>query len=121
VHFLQIWIMPERRNIAPGYEQKAFDLEGKRGVLQLVASRDGREGSITVHQDVALYAGRFDAGQSASMPIAKGRGAWVQVARGRVHVNGTELQQGDGAAIENESKVRVQADDAAEVLIFDLA
>jgi redox-sensitive bicupin YhaK (pirin superfamily) len=120
VHFLQIWILPEKRNLEPGYEQKAFALDEKKGTLQLVASRDGRDGSVTVHQDIALYAGRFDAGQEASVSIAKGRGAWVHVARGRATVNGTTLAEGDGAAIEEETSVHVRADDQAEVLVFDL-
>ena len=121
VHFLQIWIVPERTNIEPGYEQKAFALDDSKGAFKLVASRDGRDGSVTVHQDMALFAGRFEPGQSASVSIAKGRGAWVHVARGAVNVNGTTLRAGDAAALEDESTVKVSADEASEVLLFDLA
>jgi redox-sensitive bicupin YhaK (pirin superfamily) len=121
VHFLQIWILPEKRNIQPGYEQKAFPLDAKKGSFQLVASRDGRDGSVTVHQDVALHAGRFESGQEATVSIAEGRAAWVQLARGRATVNGTAMAEGDGAAIEGEPSVNVKADGDAEVLVFDLA
>jgi quercetin 2,3-dioxygenase len=124
VRFLQIWIEPERRGIAPGYEQKSFGERDRRGVLKLVASRDGRDGSVTVHQDVSLYAGLLGAGESASVPLAAGRRAWVQVARGKVAVEGQVLAEGDGAAIEGMgggAQVTVEGRDASEVLVFDLA
>ncbi len=120
VHLLQIWILPERRSLAPGYEQRSFDLSANTGAFQRVASRDGRDGSVTVHQDVTVWAARFDAGQRAEIPIASGRRAWVQVARGDVRVNGTALTAGDGAALRDEPRVAVEADGAAEVLVFDL-
>jgi redox-sensitive bicupin YhaK (pirin superfamily) len=125
VRFLQIWIEPERRGLPPGYEQKRFDESERRGRLRLVASRDGRDGSVTVHQDVSLYAGLLGAGERASIAIAAGRRAWVQVARGSVVVNGQTLGQGDGAGIEiegpGEREVSVEGRDTSEVLVFDLA
>jgi redox-sensitive bicupin YhaK (pirin superfamily) len=122
-HFLQIWIEPERRGLPPGYEQKTFEDSERRGVLRLVASRDGRAGSVTVHQDVSLYAGIFGAGQRAETSLAKGRRAWVQVARGAVTVNGAALAEGDGAAVDEESTVVVEGRETSkdsEVLVFDL-
>ena len=124
VHFLQIWLLPEKRNLQPGYEQKAFSPEERRGKLRLVAARDGRDGAVTVHQDALVYAGLLDAGQKVEHAIAPGRGAWVQVARGSVEANGVKLVQGDGAALEGEKSVRIAGADggeAAEVLLFDLA
>ena len=121
VHFLQIWIMPAERGIAPGYEQKAFSREEKQGRLRVVASPDGREGSVTIHADAVLRAGLFDAGESADLALAAGRHAWVHVARGKVRVNGRELGEGDGAALTEEPSVRIEGIDGAEVLVFDLA
>ena len=121
VHFLQIWILPERAGIVPGYEQKRFEAAEKRGRFRLVASREGRDGSVSLHQDVALYAGLFDAGEGATLPIAAGRCAWVHVARGRARVNGRELGEGDGAALRDEAAVVVEGVADAEVLVFDLA
>jgi redox-sensitive bicupin YhaK (pirin superfamily) len=119
VHFLQIWILPAERGLAPGYEQRAFG-EERNGRLRLVASRDGREGSVTVHQDVAMYAAILAAGERTSHALAKGRHAWVQVARGTVSVNGKALQAGDGAAISDEGAVELEASDPSEVVLFDL-
>jgi redox-sensitive bicupin YhaK (pirin superfamily) len=121
VHFLQIWLLPERRNLPPGYEQKSFDDAQKRGRLRLVASRDGREGSVTVHQDVALYAGLFDAGEKAELALSSGRHAWVHVARGNARVNGVELAAGDAAQVSEEERVLVEGISGGEVLVFDLA
>jgi redox-sensitive bicupin YhaK (pirin superfamily) len=123
VHFLQIWIVPAERGIKPGYEQKSFSPGDKRGKLRLVASRDGRDGSVTIHADAALYAGLFAAGESATLPIAAGRHAYVQVARGTVRVNGQQLQAGDGATLSGEPNVQVEglADGEGELLVFDLA
>jgi hypothetical protein len=121
VRFLQIWIEPERRGLPPGYEQKAFSPEERRGKLRLVASRDGREGSVTVHQDVSLYAALLDAGQSTKVAVAPGRRAWVQVARGSVVADGQVLGEGDGAAVDGQTAVTIEGRDAAEVLVFDLA
>ena len=122
-HFLQIWIEPERRGMPPGYEQKRFEESERKGLLRLVASRDGRDGSVTVHQDLSLYAGVLGAGQTAEVRLAEGRRAWVQVARGMVTVNGTVLSEGDGAAMESESRVTIEGREASkdsEVLLFDL-
>jgi len=121
VHFLQIWLLPEQRGIDPGYEQKRFDRADKEDRLRLIASRDGRDGAITVHQDVDLYAGIFAAGKGASIGLRPGRHAWVQVARGAITVNGQPLDQGDGAAVSDESALEIRATAHAEVLLFDLA
>ena len=121
VHFLQIWLMPEKRNIAPSYEQKQFTDEDKRGKLVLVASRDGANGSLTINADARVYAGILDAGHTATLELAPGRGAWIQVARGKVRVNGQDLAEGDGIAIENVPTLTVEGVDDGEVLAFDLA
>nr|HEX4315361.1 pirin family protein [Kofleriaceae bacterium] len=121
VHFLQIWIVPDKRGVAPGYEQKTFTAADKRGKLVLVASTDGRDGSVAIHADARIYAGVLGAGESAELAVPAGRGAWLQVARGKVRVNGNELAEGDGAAIENEATVRIDGVDDGEVIAFDLA
>jgi len=118
VHFLQIWIQPDKHGIAPGYEQKT--LPAPQGRLQLVASRDGRDGSVTIHADANVYTGNFGAGESAQLSIDERRGAWVHVARGRVRINGKELSDGDGAAIVGES-LEIAGIDDGELLVFDLA
>ncbi|HEY8089199.1 MAG TPA: pirin family protein [Polyangiaceae bacterium] len=121
VHFLQIWIEPERRGLEPGYEQKTFPPEERRGKLRLVASRDGREGSVTIHQDASLYAGLLAEGETAKVEVAPGRRLWVQVAKGSVKVDGQVLGTGDGASVEGQTQVTVEGRDAGEVLVFDLA
>jgi quercetin 2,3-dioxygenase len=121
VHFLQIWIEPGKRGIAPSYEQKAFRDDDKLGRLRVVAAPDGRDGSVTVHADAALYAGVFDAGQTAAHALAPGRHAWVHVVRGKARVNGTELGAGDAAALSGEAAVHIEGLDASELLVFDLA
>jgi redox-sensitive bicupin YhaK (pirin superfamily) len=121
VHFLQIWILPERDGLAPSYEQKHFAAEERRGRLCLVASRDGREGSIRVHQDVALYATLLGAGESLSHALGPGRHAWLQLARGRCALNGIALEAGDGAAVSGERSLRLDGSAGAEALLFDLA
>ena len=121
VHFLQIWIVPEREGLKPGYEQKTFEPGEKRGHLRLIGSRDGREGSVTIHQDADLYATLLEAGESVSHAIDAGRGAWVQVARGSINVNGQRLEPGDGMAIEGGGGLRLEAETPAEVLLFDMA
>jgi quercetin 2,3-dioxygenase len=121
VHFLQIWILPMVQGLLPEYEQKAFSDADKRGRLRLVASKDGREGSVTVHQDVALYAGLLEAGEKASLALAAGRGAWVQVVRGRARVNGQALGEGDGAAVTAETSLELVGEASAELLVFELA
>ena len=121
VHFLQIWLIPRERGIKPGYEQKVFPREEKQGRLRVVASPDGRDGSVTIHTDAVVHVGLFDQGESAELPLASGRHAWVQVARGKVRVNGEDLSAGDGAALSEEASVRVEGILGGEVLVFDLA
>jgi redox-sensitive bicupin YhaK (pirin superfamily) len=123
VHFLQIWIEPEANGLEPGYEQRAYPEAEKRGKLRLVASRDGRDGSVTVHQDVDLYATVLGAEDKVEHDLRPGRHAWVQVARGHVRLNGEVLKEGDGAAISQLDKIELAGDlgDDAEVLLFDLA
>lgn len=120
VHFLQIWLMPSRRGLSPSYEQKTFSAGEKQGRLRVVASPDGREGSISVNTDATLYAGVFGGGERGALELSPGRHAWVQVARGSVRVNGTELREGDGAALSGESRVEVEGTSGGEVLVFDL-
>jgi redox-sensitive bicupin YhaK (pirin superfamily) len=121
VHFLQIWLMPDRRGITPSYEQKAFPRQDKTGRLRLVASPEGADSSVTIHADARVFAGLFDAGQTAEHPLAAGRHAWVHVVRGTARVNGTELGAGDAVALSNERLVRIEGVDASELLVFDLA
>ncbi|MEP0915136.1 pirin family protein [Leptolyngbya sp. GB1-A1] len=122
VHFLQIWILPEQKGIEPGYEQKTFTDEDKRGQLRLVGSRNGRDGSITIHQNVDLYAAALHDGDEVSYTFVNGRVAWLQVARGAVQLNGQTLTAGDGVAIAQESLITLRgAADDAEVLLFDMA
>ncbi|HYC23345.1 MAG TPA: pirin family protein [Candidatus Bathyarchaeia archaeon] len=121
VHLLQIWILPERDGAAPEYEQKAFSEAEKRGRLKLVASRDGRDGSVTIHQDASLSATLLEAGEKVEASFAPGRRGWVQVARGAIRLAGKPLGQGDGAAIDGERSVEIVASEPAEVLVFDLA
>lgn len=120
VHFLQIWIIPERTGIEPSYEQKRFDAIAEGGRLALVGSRDGRDGSVTIHQDVNLYAGRFNGEQTASVPIEEGRLVWVHVVRGAITVNGHPLGTGDAAALSAEMAVELSDGEQAEVLVFDM-
>lgn len=120
VHFLQIWLLPNRRGIAPSYEQKTFSQADKAGRLRLVASPGGEDGSVTVHTDAQLYAGVFAAGQTAEHALAPGHHAWVHVVRGTARVNGAVLGAGDAAALSEERTVRIEGIDAAEVLVFDL-
>jgi len=116
VHFLQIWILPNVQGANPSYEQKRIELDGR---LQLVASPDGGEGSVTIHQDARVYAARLNGGKMGHA-LAPGRHAWLQIARGAVRFNGAELHAGDGAGIEGETDLRLAADGSAEVLLFDL-
>jgi redox-sensitive bicupin YhaK (pirin superfamily) len=121
VHFLQIWLMPDQRGIQPSYEQKTFTAADKAGRLRLVASTDGRDGSVTIHSDAALYAGVFEAGQTAELALADQRHAWVHVVRGTARVNGSELTAGDAVGLSGERTVRIEGIDGVEVLVFDLA
>jgi redox-sensitive bicupin YhaK (pirin superfamily) len=120
VHFLQIWLVPSERGLPPSYEQRTFPAEEKAGRLRLVASPDGRDGSVTIHADAALYAGVLGAGQTAELPLAPGRHAWVHLARGKARVNGHDLGAGDGLALSDEARVQIEGIDAGEVLVFDL-
>lgn len=121
VHFLQIWIHPTARGIKPSYEQKYFSPEERQGRTRVVASPDGREGSITIHADAVMYASLLNEGQKAELPLGPTRHAWVHVASGRVRVNGKELKEGDGAALSEEAAVRLEGVAHGEVLVFDLA
>jgi quercetin 2,3-dioxygenase len=121
VHLLQIWIIPERRGLEPGYEEKSFPAEEKRGRLRLVASRDGREGSVKIHQDASLYATILGKGQRVAHELAAGRLAWVQVAKGSALLNGEDLEAGDGAALDVSGTLELEGARDAEVLLFDMA
>ena len=121
VHFLQIWIVPDETGLAPGYEQKAFSLHKHQGTGTLVASKDGRDGSITVHQNVDVWAARLSPEEQAVFPLKPNRGAWIQMARGAGMLNGTLLRAGDGAAASQEELLELKAIDEAEFLMFDLA
>ena len=121
VHFLQVWIEPSQRGIPASYEQARIESADKRGRLALIAAPAGEGGAVELHQDARVYAGMFDADESASLPLREGRRAYVHVARGAVAVNGTPLGPGDAAMLENESEVRLSQGDGAEVLVFELA
>ena len=121
VHFLQIWIIPDRGNLTPSYEEREFADEEKRGRLRLVASRDGRDGSVVVHQDVDLYAASLAAGEEVAHASQPGRKTWIQVSRGAVAVNDTHLNAGDGAAIVDEERFAIRGEADAEILLFDMA
>jgi redox-sensitive bicupin YhaK (pirin superfamily) len=120
-HFLQIWIEPNVRGIAPSYEQKTFSTAEKTGRLRLVASSDGAQGSVTLHADAALYAGLLDADQRAQVAIAPGRKAYVHLVRGALSVNGQALRTGDAAVLADETQISLSDAQGAEVLVFDLA
>ena len=119
-HFLQIWIEPNQLGIPPGYEQKAFADAEKRGKLRLVASPDGRDGSVTIHADARLHAGLFDGAEAATLPLDAGRHGYVHVVRGAVSVNGKPLAAGDAAKLDDEAEVTLSNGRDAEVLVFDL-
>lgn len=119
VHLLQIWILPEKHGLAPGYEQKAFDKEGKRNRLRLVASRAGKEGSVTIHQDFKMYDGALDSGQSFKEKFDPARGQWLQVTHGSLAVNGKVLKEGDGASAEGERELAFESSGGAEFILFD--
>ena len=121
VHFLQIWILPERDGLAPSYEQRHFPAAERAGRLRLVASRDGREGSLRLHQDVDLFAALLGPGDAVSHSLRPGRHAFVQLARGRCELNGLPLEAGDGAAVSGETSLRLAGAQDAEALLFDLA
>jgi redox-sensitive bicupin YhaK (pirin superfamily) len=120
-HFYQIWIEPNRHNIRPGYDQKAFPAGDRHNRLRLIAAPDGRDGAITIHADADVYTGVLDTGVTASQPLVRGRAAWVQVAKGVVDVNGALLTAGDGAAVEADDSLRLTAEEPSELIVFDLA
>jgi redox-sensitive bicupin YhaK (pirin superfamily) len=120
-HFLQIWIIPDARGIAPSYEQKHFDAGSKRGQLRLVAANDGAEGSVTIHADAKLYAGLFDGSEAAELNLAPGRLAYVHLVRGSLSVNGQDLAAGDALQVRDTASLALTAGQDAEVLVFDLA
>jgi redox-sensitive bicupin YhaK (pirin superfamily) len=121
VHFLQIWLKPDAKGIAPSYDQKTYSDAEKRGRLRLVASPDGADGSLGINTDARVYAGVFDAGQQSDLALGDGRHAWVQVAEGAVRVNGQELTAGDGVAVSDERRLSIEGITRGEMLLFDLA
>jgi quercetin 2,3-dioxygenase len=121
VHFFQIWIVPEKRGITPGYEQKLFPDEERRGKLRLVVAPNAPDGALNIHQDARIYTALLSNGDRVEHALGEGRGAWIQIARGSVDVNGTPLNAGDGAAIEKETSLAITASGDAELLLFDLA
>jgi redox-sensitive bicupin YhaK (pirin superfamily) len=120
VRFLQIWILPEQQGLEPSYEQKNFPEADRLNMLRLIASRDGADGSVTVHQDVSLYSSILEAGQSISHKPEPNRHLWLQLTRGAVTILGEPLAQGDGVAISGEEIVNIRADQRTEFLLFDL-
>jgi len=121
VHLLQIWILPHTLDLTPGYEQKAFSEADRHNQLRLIASNDGREGSVMVHQDVSLFASIIDAGKEVDHSMNQSRYGWLQVARGTLTINGERAGQGDGVVIVGESELKLIAQEPAEILLFDLA
>jgi len=121
VHFLQIWLLPRERGLPPGYEQKRFSQEVRRGRLRLIAAGDGRDGAVTIHQEADLWTTLLQSGESVRHALAPGRYAWIHVARGAVSLNGSTLGAGDGAAVSDETALEITGAARAEVLLFDLA
>ena len=121
VHFLQVWILPERRGLEPGYEQRHFSDADKRAGLRLIASREGTDGSVTIHADAKIYAAVVEQGQRLRHALAQHRHAWLQVARGAITLNDRPLVHGDGAAVSGEPALTIAGAERAEVLVFDLA
>lgn len=119
-HLLQIWIKPNQRGVAPGYEQKMFRVEEKRNELNLLAAPGAPGDALNIHADAKLFAAKLDAGKSVEYTLEQGRGAWIQIARGAVTLNGQAMAQGDGASVEEESTLEIIATEDAEVLVFDL-
>ncbi len=121
LRLLQIWMIPERSGLKPRYDQKAFSTEERQGRLRLVGARDGRDGAVTIYQDIDLYAASLDKGQTVTHAIQPDRHVWIQVARGKASVNGKPVGEGDGVAISGETQVDIAGVDGAELLLFDLA
>ncbi|HEY9872046.1 MAG TPA: pirin family protein, partial [Candidatus Obscuribacterales bacterium] len=121
VHFLQIWIVPDTQGLPPSYEQRSIPLEEKRGKLRLIAAKDGRDGAVTVHQDMALYVSVLEAGDRVSYDLKPNRHAWLHVARGTATLNGHSLAEGDAASLSGEERLEISSDVGGEILLFDLA
>jgi redox-sensitive bicupin YhaK (pirin superfamily) len=121
VHFYQVWIVPERHGLPPSYEQKRFDRASRHNTLQLVASPDGHDGSLSIRQEARVYLAELSPGAAVTHELAPARHGWLQVVRGRVHVGGQTLAASDGLAVSNESALHVQAEEESEVMVFDLA
>ena len=121
VHFLQIWMLPDTKGLEPGYEQKVFSDKEKCGQLRLVASKDGRDGSLTIHQDASMYDSILEEGMEVNYPVPPGRHVWLQVVRGDINVNGVSLGQGDGAGISDETLLKIIAEKDSELLLFNLS
>ena len=121
VHFLQIWLLPEKRGLTPEYEQRNFPAEARRGRLCPIVSPDGREGALTLHQDALLFATALEPGEEVVHTLRPGRHAWLQVMQGEVDLNGRRLAAGDGAAISEEEALTIIASTSSEALLFDLA
>lgn len=121
VRFLQIWVIPEKAGLTPAYEQKRFNDETKRDQLRLVVARDGRDGALSINQDMDLYASVLSAGSELTHVLATGRKAWLQIVRGTIDIGGEQLDGGDGAAIAEVDRIDIRADAEAEFLLFDLA
>ena len=121
LHLLQIWLLPERQGLSPGYEQKRFEPEERRGRFRVVASHDGRDGSLTVHQDVVLSATELGEGEAVDYTLAPGRHAWLQLIQGEATLNGVALKAGDGAAVSEETALAFVAKAPTEALLFDLS
>ncbi len=121
VHLLQIWMLPNQKNLAPRYDQREFPLTARAGKLCLVASIDGRAGSVIIHQDINLYISVLTAGEKVSFEMQHGRYAWIQVARGSAKLNGNSLQEGDGVQVNSPELLELTSDSQAEILLFDLA
>ena len=121
VHLLQIWILPDTLNLEPEYEQKAFSEDERRGKLKLIASPDGAEGAVRIHQDVSLFASILDAGERVERTMDATRYGWIQVARGSITVNDEIAEQGDGVMVMGESSLQIAGNEASELLLFDLA
>jgi hypothetical protein len=121
VHFLQIWLMPEQEGLKPSYEQKNFAASEKQGKLRLIVSPDGRDGSLTIHQDTAIFASVLKEGEQVTHTLKPDRKAWLQVVRGSLDLNGQWLRTGDGASVEDAPTLTIAAhSDATEILLFDL-
>jgi redox-sensitive bicupin YhaK (pirin superfamily) len=121
VHFYQIWLLPDRRGHEPSYEQRAFSEDERRNRLRLVASPEGSDGSLSIHQDARVYLASLDPGQTVAYPLAPGRHAWLQVLQGEVDLNSQRLAEGDGAAVSEEPDLAIRSGGASQVLLFDLA